>query len=131
MFIDKLNDGEKKVLIDLLMSLVKTDNVFAKREASHLLNICKKHGLEMNFSLQDSVNELCSAIKCNESKIIVLQELLWAAKIDCDYCTEEKEFIEIIRLNFGLSHQILQDVAKWVNDGIKWHEDGEKLLSSC
>lgn len=130
MFIDRLNDGEKKILIDLLMHLVKVDNKFSKREASHLLSISKKYDLDMTFSQVDSIKELCLAIKCEASKVIILQELIWAAKIDRDYCDEEEVFVNEVKDIFEISSDMFQLITRWVDNGIRWQEDGLKLLST-
>lgn len=130
MFIDRLNDGEKKVLIDLLMHIVKVDNKLSKREASYLLDICNKHNLVMNFSQESSIEDLCLSIKCTESRVIILQELIRAAKIDSDYCAEEEEFVKKIKILFEISFEKYQVLTKWVDSGVRWKEEGEKLLSS-
>ena len=78
-FIDKLNDGEKQILINLMMLLVKADNRLSNREASHMLAISKKYDLIMNFNLDKKVKDVCADIKCEQSKIIIIQELVWAA----------------------------------------------------
>lgn len=132
MFVYKLNDSEKQILMDLLMILAKVDNRFAKREASHLLAMSKKHDLEMKFELDPdiTVDSLCSEINKDQSKIIIIQELIWAARIDCDYCDNEKILIKGIMKSLGINQNKYKEIDVWVNKGIRWEAQGEKIISS-
>ncbi len=130
MFIDQLNDSEKQILMDLLMYLAKIDNRFAKREASHLLAMCKKYDLEMKFESDVSIEALSFEINRDQSKIIIIQELIWAARIDGDYCEKEKALIKSIMKTFGISQNKYKEIDVWVDKGIKWHEKGNKIISS-
>ena len=129
MFIDKLNDAERQILINLMMLLAKVDNRFSNREASHMLEISKKYDLVMIFNLDKSAKEICSDIKCDQSRIIIIQELVWAAKVDSDYCPEEQKFIKDIMAFFDIGLAKYTKIMMWVDKGISWKKEGLEILS--
>lgn len=128
MFINKLNDCEKQILMDLLMYVVQSDSKLVAKETGYILLIQERYGLAMNFSPKFSIEELCDDVKRGGSKIIVLQELIRAARIDGDYDKKERTVINKVTNYFGISNEKHVEVDDWVKKGMDWFDRGDDII---
>ena len=130
MFIDKLNDCEKQILMDLYMHIAVCDNNFSPKEESYITAIRKKYRLDINFHPQLTVSELCSDIKRDQSKVIILQELLRAAIIDDDFASCEQMIVDEVVKHFKIGNAKYTEIEEWVEKGIEWYAAGNAMIAS-
>lgn len=129
MFINKLNDCEKQILMDLLMYVVQSDSKLVAKETGYILLIQQKYGLDMKFSPEFSIEQLCDDVKRDTSKIIVLQELIRAARVDGDYDKKERTIINKVTNYFGVSNEKHVEVDDWVKKGMDWFDRGDDMIA--
>ncbi|MCK5725974.1 MAG: hypothetical protein KAH22_03990 [Thiotrichaceae bacterium] len=127
MFISKLNDGEVHILVDLMMILTMVDNCLAKQELTHLLSLTKKYDVELKFHSGTKKEILCGEIRSDCSKVIILLELIYLARVDTYFDPTEREFIENIRELFGINQEKFNEIDRWVKDSIELKERGKKI----
>jgi tellurite resistance protein len=130
MFADRLNDAEKQMLANLLMHLSKVDNVIKKKELSHLFCFSQQHNVNMEIDLDIPLGKVCQQIERLQAKVIILQELIWAARIDGDFCQEEENFIRKVMEYFGIDQLSFQDIDFWVKEGMSWMDKGEDMIEN-
>lgn len=130
MFIDKLNDCEKQILMDLYMHIAVCDNNFSPKEVNYITAIREKYKLIINFHPQLKVYELCGDIKRDQSKVIILQELLRAAIIDDDFASCEKKIINEVVKHFRIGNAKYLEIEEWVEKGIEWYAAGNAMIAS-
>lgn len=130
MFIDKLTDCEQQILMDLLVHIASCDNKFPKSESKYVHGIESKYELTMKFRPENTVKELCEKIEKDQSKIIILQEIIRTARIDGEYDDKEREIIQQVVKCFGICNSKHSDIDDWVRKGMEWRNQGEVIIST-
>jgi uncharacterized tellurite resistance protein B-like protein len=123
MFLQSLNDNQKKSFLYLAQELIKVDN---KIKASEL-NLLKNMAEEMNIKVHDAakienIGEADKIFTTRQSRLITILELIAAGYIDDDFCNSENSFIKKIALAFSIPDSQLLLIEQWVKD--------EKALST-
>ena len=130
MFINKLNGCEQQILMDLLTHIARCDNEFPEEEHSYIWGIRTKYNLKMSFEPEYTVEQLCSEITKDQSKIIILQELIRAAMIDGDFHDKEKEIVKKVADYFKIGYEKYTEVEDWVEKGMAWFKKGNEMIKS-
>lgn len=115
--------------MDLLMYVVQSDSKLVAKETGYILLIQQKYGLDMKFSPEFSIEQLCDDVKRDTSKIIVLQELIRAARVDGDYDKKERTIINKVTNYFGVSNEKHVEVDDWVKKGMDWFDRGDDMIA--
>ena len=131
MFLDKLTDSERQILVNLMMILSMADHRLAIREITYLKSIASKYNIDLNKpSHQDNeVELLCKEIQRDCAKIIMLVELIHLARIDTVYDNAERQFIENVRSFFGITKAKLHEIDYWVKDQAAITSRGIKIIT--
>ena len=130
MFIHLLNRTEKEILIDLLMRLANIDNTFDRNEMDYVLAIHLKHEVDMKTDPSRSVQQLCSSIKKDPSRVIILQEMLRLARIDGEFAEPERVLIDEVAKYFKITAEKFIEIDRWVKSGLTWSANGTQIITS-
>lgn len=111
MFIEKLNDRQQGILLDLGKKLIAADGNIHDKE-TELLNVLRA---QMSPSVQETASSnLASDFHTQESKAALLLEILGLAHADEEYHQDEKSFVSGLAKEVGLDSDTLADMESWV-----------------
>ena len=111
MFIEKLNDRQQGILLDLGKKLIAADGNIHDKE-TELLNVLRA---QMSPSVQETASSnLASDFQTQESKAALLLEILGLAHADEEYHLDEKSFVSGLAKEVGLDSDTLADMESWV-----------------
>lgn len=111
MFIEKLNDRQQGILLDLGKKLIAADGNIHGKE-TELLNVLRA---QMSPSVQEAASSnLASDFQTQESKAALLLEILGLAHADEEYHQDEKSFVSDLAKEVGLNSDMLADMESWV-----------------
>ncbi|WP_321328445.1 hypothetical protein [uncultured Ilyobacter sp.] len=132
MYANLLLDEEKVVFLKLLTYLSKIDKNISENEVVFIERIAQDIGvvIDKNFfdlEVQD-LKELLSSFKNEQSKNILLTELINLAFSDDNYSHDERKgILEISRL-LDVSESKLSEIENWIIEGNTWLYKGSKLI---
>lgn len=130
MFLQKLNDREKKNFLHLAQKLIKVDNKIKVVEISLLKNLTEEMGLQMKDAVKlEDINKAWQVFTSKESRIILLVELISIGYVDDDFCASENDLIKEICSSFAIPDAKLRLIEKWVTDEIELSVSIKKLSS--
>jgi len=116
MLLMKLQSKEKFSFLQLAHYLAQIDNKHGPREEEILLEYCTEMGIE-NLDSFDSENFSLDGIlkdfKSEQSKRIVILELMILIHIDHTFHLNEQKLIQKISDNFGISIEDVNDYSQW------------------
>lgn len=117
MFLQKLNDREKKNFLYLAQKLIKVDNKIKAVEVSLLKKLTEEMGLSMNDAVKvEDINKAWQIFTSKESRIILILELISIGYVDDDFCASENDLIKEICSSFAIADTKLHIIEKWVRD---------------
>ncbi|MEQ8191307.1 MAG: TerB family tellurite resistance protein [Candidatus Eremiobacterota bacterium] len=128
MFLQRLNEREKKHFLYLAQKLIKIDNKIKVVEVSLLKKLTEEMGLSMHDAVKvEDINKAWQIFTARETRIILLVELISIGYVDDDFCASENELIKEICSAFSISDTKLQLIEQWVIDERALSASIEKL----
>ena len=116
MLLMKLQSKEKFSFLQLAHYLARVDNKYRPREEEILLEYCTEMGIENldsfdreNFSLDGILKDF----KSEQSKRIVILELMILIHIDHTFHLNEQKLMQQISQNFGINLEDVNDYSQW------------------
>jgi hypothetical protein len=116
MLLMKLQSKEKFSFLQLAHYLARIDNKYGPREEEIILEYCTEMGIENldafdneNFSLEGILKDF----KSEQSKRIVILELMILIHIDHTFHLNEQMLMEKISDSFGINLEDLNDYSQW------------------
>lgn len=112
----KLQSKEKFSFLQLAHYLARVDSKYGPREEEILLEYCTEMGIE-NLDSFDSENFSLDGIlkdfKSEQSKRIVILELMILIHIDHTFHLNEQKLMQQISQNFGINLEDVNDYSQW------------------
>ena len=116
MLLMKLQSKEKFSFLQLAHYLARVDSKYGPREEEILLEYCTEMGIE-NLDSFDSENFSLDGIlkhfKSEQSKRIVILELMILIHIDHTFHLNEQKLMQQISQNFGINLEDVNDYSQW------------------
>ena len=116
MLLMKLQSKEKFSFLQLAHYLARVDSKYGPREEEILLEYCTEMGIE-NLDSFDSENFSLDGIlkdfKSEQSKRIVILELMILIHIDHTFHVNEQKLMQQISQNFGINLEDVNDYSQW------------------
>ncbi len=116
MLLMKLQSKEKFSFLQLAHYLARVDNKYGPREEEISLEYCTEMGIENldsfdreNFSLDGILKDF----KSEQSKRIVILELMILIHIDHTFHLNEQKLMQQISQNFGINLEDVNDYSQW------------------
>ena len=121
MFLDRLNDDEKVMFLDLAVYAAQTNGIVEESEKKILMQYCKEMGVAFyDVSKLHSLDEVKEFFKerNEETKRIVILEILGLCYIDGEFDSVEnafaKDFAEDIHVDENAYKVLTRDIEEYV-----------------
>jgi uncharacterized tellurite resistance protein B-like protein len=132
MYANLLLEEEKMVFLKLLTYLSKIDNDISDNE----VNFIKKIAIDIGVNIEDkffnsevkNLEELLSCFKSNQSKHILLTELINLALSDDNYSSEERKGVLEISKLLNVSDNKFSELENWIIEGNNWVSKGSRVV---
>jgi len=126
-------EAAKRSFLVGLVFLSKADGVVDESEKTFFLNAAASLKLS-----EESVNEIDSCwtkdvmpelvFNSKREKLFFLVQAVQLCNVDSVYCEEEKQFVNKIALDLGVTDDSVEEIEAWVKVGMEWQSEGDKLL---
>ena len=127
----KTEESRKSFLIGLVF-LSRVDGV---DESEKIFFENAAAALELSDEAQNEVNlswtkEDMPELKFEDKKasLFFIMQAIQLSNVDNSYTEKEKAFIYNIATNIGLTNESVYKIERWVEEGLKWQAEGDKLL---
>lgn len=120
MFLNRLNDEQKNLFLDLCVHAAMANNDFAKEEKQTIDQYCVEMQIAeprytANYSLDEVVDKLI-AISTKEELRIILLEITALIISDNVYDNEEQKFMDSFAERIGFSKEKVGEMLDCLND---------------
>ena len=127
----KTEESRKNFLIGLVF-LSRVDGV---DESEKIFFENAAAALELSDEAQNEVNlswnkEDMPELKFEDKKasLFFIMQAIQLSNVDNSYTEKEKAFIYNIATKIGLTNESVYKIERWVEEGLKWQAEGDKLL---
>lgn len=131
MFVDVLAKEEKEGLISLLTCIAKIDGEISEQEIKFLTEYSKEHSVQIDLKSEIKLEDACSLIKSEKSKIVAIQEIIKIAISDGDYDSSERQGAFAISKMLLISPETFYKIESWVIQGQRWVQAGEEMVATA
>ncbi len=132
MFLGKLNIEEKVSFLKLAHYLARIDGDFARNEIETIKIYCMEMDIE-NIEFEEgnfSLEKCLETFKSEESRKIVLMELMALVYSDDNFDKKEKQIIKTIGDKFGFDNNTIFIYEQWSKAMLALYMQGEALLKN-
>ena len=119
MFLDRLNDKEKEMFLDLTVYTAQANGVIEDTEKNMILQYCKEMGVAFyDISKLHSLEEVIAVFSksSKEKKRIVLLEILGLCYADGDFDTVEQAFAKKFSQDIGLKDDLFDTLSRDIKE---------------
>ena len=119
MFLDKLNDKEKEMFLDLAVYAAQANGVVEETEKNMIMQYCKEMGVAFyDISKLHTLEEIIGVFtkSSKEKKKIVVLELLGLCYADNEFDDVEEAFIKKVSSDIGVKDNIYDILKKDINE---------------
>ena len=119
MFLDRLNDKEKELFLDLAVYTAQANGVVEETEKNMIMQYCKEMGVAFyDISKLHTLEEIIGvfAKMSKEKKKIVVLELLGLCYADNEFDDVEEAFIKKVSSDIGVKDNIYDILKKDINE---------------
>lgn len=119
MLLNKLQENNKQLFMELELLLVNVDGDFSESEKELVQRHCKEMGIEPieyddEIKLDDLLQKINEGMTVKEKKIILI-ELITVALIDGVYDNKEKQFVDSLRKLLQIPEEVAEQAYGLVN----------------
>ena len=119
MFLNLLNDGEKRIFLKLAVAVIQADGRLEESEKQYIADYSREMGIT-EYSLDEKIEVKALAEKIGKDstdtvKRIFLLELTACANADGDFADTEKSLINTLVKTFKLSNSSIQECLDLLN----------------
>ena len=119
MFLDRLNDNEKVMFLDLAVYVAQCNGVVDVQEKNMLLQYCHEMGIAFydvsKLHLFDDV-KTCFSKSSESIKRIVVLEILGLCYADGEFDNIEKSFVYGFANSIGVNDNVYQDLSRDIRE---------------
>ncbi len=131
MYLNYLSIEEKGIFMELAYNLVYADGKYDEQERLTIENYCHEMNMDsfyerIGISVDDCIKSLGKS--SNESKKIIIFELMALAIVDGDYSTEERKIIKKILDANGIDDEFANSVEQLLYKYIDWQKNMNNLI---
>ena len=115
MFLQDLNDNEKKAFLTLALEFIVIDGQLDTEEELLVEQMQREMGVTTSYKPEEkSREELLDIFESRRSKVVCVIEMQALGYANMEYHTKEIEYIAEMAKHFGITPQTLQKIDKWV-----------------
>ena len=119
MFLDRLNDKEKEMFLDLAVYAAQANGVVDDTEKSMIMQYCKEMSVAFyDVSKLHSLDEIVTVFSksSKEKKKIIILELLGLCYADNEFDDIEDAFVKKVSNDIGLKDDVYDTLKKDINE---------------
>ena len=119
MFLDRLNDKEKEMFLDLTVYTAQANGIIEDTEKNLILQYCKEMGVAFyDISKLHTLEEVVAVFSksSKEKKRIVLLEILGLCYADGDFDTVEQAFAKKFSQDIGLKDDLFDTLSRDIKE---------------
>lgn len=119
MFLDRLNDKEKEMFLDLAVYTAQANGIIEDTEKNLILQYCKEMGVAFyDISKLHSLEEVITVFSksSKEKKRIVVLEILGLCFADGDFDTVEQAFAKKFSEDIGLKDDLFETLSRDIKE---------------
>ncbi|MDX2435760.1 MAG: hypothetical protein QNL88_01810 [Acidobacteriota bacterium] len=117
MFLNLLDDDEKRAFAELAEKMIEADGLVIGREAAALAALKAEMGVSDGGDGR-SVEALAGVFTSWRSKVAALLELIGLGYTDVNYSVNEKSMVDVVAGQMGLTKDELAEVEAWVREHV-------------
>jgi uncharacterized tellurite resistance protein B-like protein len=131
MFLNKLDESEKKAFLKLAQYLIEANVSDGEKEKLIVIGYANEMGIEVEKFEKDkfNLNDIMALFKSNASKKIVLLEIMALIYADNQVDDEEENFIQEICKKFDISRKQAQIYEEWSKAILSLYKQGELFIN--
>jgi len=130
MFLNLLNDEEKKYYLAIAMRIVNADGKFSSEEIQMINSIRLEMGLVNETELPvGSIEVLAEPFKSERSKKIVLLEGTLLAYVDGKFSGSEKKILRALALIFEIPEETALVIEDWVKKFVDLQKEVKNIIN--
>lgn len=119
MFLNMLDNDEKRAFAQLAEKMIEADGIVVGREAAALASLKAEMGVSGAARDSRSVEELARVFKDKRSRVAALLELFGLAYSDTTFDLGEQSLIALVARDMGLTSDEVVALEKWVQDHVE------------
>ncbi len=129
MYLNYLEETEKIAFLKLAHAIANSDDEFCDNEKIIINSYCNEMGIaDITFDKDELIDILSCQFKTDQSRRIVIFELMSVINANGEFKTKENDIINILLKEFNIEEKFLTDVKQWSDSMIYLVEQGHKLV---
>ncbi len=116
MYLNLLDDDEKRAFAELAEKMIEADGLVIGREASALAALKAEMGMSDTGGGGRSAKELAGVFKSRRSKVAALLELIGLGYSDTAFAVSEESLVNTVADQMAISSNDLRQIEDWVKD---------------
>ena len=116
MYLNLLDDDEKRAFAELAEKMIEADGLVIGREASALAALKAEMGVSDASGGGRSADELAGVFKSRRSKVAALLELIALGYSDTAFSVSEESLVNTVANQMAISPDELHDIEEWVRE---------------
>ena len=128
MFLNLLDDNEKRAFTELAEKMIEADGLVIGREMAALAALKAEAGVAEVGGDGRSVEELAGVFWSRRSKVAALLELIGLGYSDTHFSVGEQSIVRTVATEMGLSDEELEQCENWVRGHVKLIRDALILM---
>lgn len=131
MYLNYLEENEKIAFLKLAHLIANSDDEFCDNERIIINSYCNEIGIEdIEFDKNELIDIIAYQFKTDQSRRIVIFELMNIINANGEFKDKEKSIIDILLKEFNIEEKFLNDVKQWSDSMAYLVEQGHKLVIS-
>ena len=116
MYLNLLDDDEKRAFAELAEKMIEADGLVIGREASALAALKAEMGVSETGGDGRTPQELAGVFKSRRSKVAALLELIALGYSDTAFSVSEESLVNSVANQMAISPDELQGIEDWVKE---------------
>lgn len=116
MYLNLLDDDEKRAFAELAEKMIEADGLVIGREESSLASLKAEMGMSDASSGSRGAEELAGVFKSRRAKVAALLELIGLGYSDTAFSVSEESLVNTVANQMAISPDELQDIEDWVKE---------------
>ena len=116
MYLNLLDDDEKRAFAELAEKMIEADGLVIGREASTLAALKAEMGMGDAGGGERTPQDLAGVFNSRRSKVAALLELIGLGYSDTAFSVSEESLVNTVANQMAISPDDLQDIEDWVKE---------------
>ena len=118
MYLNLLDDDEKRAFAELAEKMVEADGIVIGREAAALASLKAEMGISGSEGGGRTVDELAGVFKSRRSKVAALLELIGLGYSDISFHVTEESLVNSVANQMAITPGELHEMEEWVKEHV-------------